>query len=211
MKNEWTKKLKNLEHRVPPLISKQFIAALFVFSCLGVFVLGWALSFKIEALESIEKEVVYVERLAKSKVKELAVTEKKVVADDYIETIISQLYFLSEDFKKLSTLCMHIPSKNLFAGIQERYMTLAKEENKIQFIKSEEDKHTIWSSKRPVEMSKKDIAQLIEGVEGEGGKYTADGRRRPDIYFSELKFKRAEHLPSDIYLVEMKIIQKREH
>lgn len=120
MKNEWTKKLKNLEHRVPPLISKQFIAALFVFSCLGVFVLGWALSFKIEALESIEKEVVYVERLAKSKVKELAVTEKKVVADDYIETIISQLYFLSEDFKKLSTLCMHIPSKNLFAGIHER-------------------------------------------------------------------------------------------
>ncbi len=210
MKKRLYKKLENLQKKMPPLVSKETLIGALFFSLLSLFSGGWLIILKASSLESMAAETVYIEKLVTTAIKEVRAKEKQVVDANYVESVLGEMKFLSEDYDQLSYLCKEVSPKTLFSGIQQRYVALAENRPHLEFEKKVEGKNIIWTSKNPVEMSKNDFSRLLQKVEGEAYRCLPTGKQRPNIHFSKLKLNKADHLLSDIYLVEMQIIQKRE-
>jgi hypothetical protein len=210
MKKRLYKKLENIQKKVPPLVSKETVIGAFSFFLLSLFLGGWLITSKADSLESMAAETAYVENLVKMSVRDIKSKEKPVVITDYVESVLGEMKFLSEDYKELSYLCAEVSPGELFSGIEERYTVLTENAAGLEFEKQKDEKSITWTSKNPVEMSKKDFSLLMQKVEGEAYMYSSAGKQRPNIYFSKLKLNKADHLLPDIYLVDIQIIQKRE-
>lgn len=200
--------VKSVPGKMPALDSKNISAG---FCLLLVFAIGaaalWGVN-KASKLERVSKEVSYLERLVLASNIKATVKRSEKIAETYVEDVLGKIDFLEKDARVLADLCEKVPEKDLFAGIAERHQALAEHANRLRFTKKEEGSSIIWSSAKSVEMSAKDLAHLLEQIEGE--RLALKEGLRPDLYICNLNIKRAHGPFSNLYAIDIQLIQKRE-
>ena len=170
--------------------------------------IGLFASRSMHFLQAFHTEVILLEKVLKNidYAKSLPTEE---VDKDYVKNFLGKLTFLSKDCKQLSLLCAEVDEKDLYNGIKQRLLYLENGDNKLDFVSKNSGEDLIWNTLHPVEMSYLDIQKLAAKVEGKSvGQFSPDPNC-PNMFFSSLKLTKLEPRSTDVFTVDMQIIQKR--
>ncbi len=172
-------------------------------TAIGVFA-----SRSIHSLKAFQTETILLEKVLKN-INYTKSLPSENVDNAYVKNFLEKLTFLSEDCKQLSFLYAEVDEKDLYNGIKQRLVYLENGENRLDFVSKNKGADLVWNILHPVEMSYLDIQQLVTNVEGKAlGKFFPHPNR-PNLFFSSLKFTKLEPRSTDVFTVDLQIIQKR--
>ena len=198
------KNIKLFFSRPDWMLHKGFFALILSLPLLYAIAICSFVSKSNSALKELETETIFLEKLAKN-----LCTKKNIlqgqVDHDYIKTVLEKSSLLCEDKQRLESLCASVEENDLYTGIKQRLSFLQSGENKLHFFCEDRGIECVWKTAKPVQMSQQDITNIVAKVEGDSLIHP----NRPNIFFSSIKIKQLEPRSTDVFTVEMQILQKR--
>lgn len=209
MKKSFLKDVNNFLKTPDWMLSRRAFTFLLSMPIVYIFGIIFFINNSTKKVQMLENEVAYIETLAKKCLPKEKSAVLTTIDPDYVMNVLGKMKFLSNDRKSLALLCTEVSHKDLYLGIKERLSFLEGEENQLNFIATDIEGRTIWTIKGRVEMSCKDIKKLISHVEGIPMEPFFPNPNRPDLFFSKIDLKRVNADYTDMYSVDIEIIQKR--
>jgi hypothetical protein len=168
-----------------------FFAALFIYK-------------NIDQQKKIETEILFIEKIFSS------LEGKSLVPldENYIKKHTEAIALLSSDKALLCSLYEKLDDKEQNRAILQRVKFYEGEENKLIFRSFSEENNLVWDLNKGVEVSRLDLIELINLVEGEQTDKSLQKGKRPNMFISKLTWNR-KNRQSDVYNLDMQIIQKR--
>ncbi|MCH9621130.1 MAG: hypothetical protein S4CHLAM20_05460 [Chlamydiia bacterium] len=209
MKKESFNKQLNFFKQTDWMLKKHFFIATLLVPVICLSAMALHIYKRNNYLKKLQEEVLFSENLVQN-IKKASVCPKGSSCENYVETVLGHLRFLSEDRKRLSMICSEVSDNNLFPKVKERLSFLQSDQNKMSFYSEDGIQGKIWKLKSPVEMNIRDIKKLITLVEGRSLGEFYPNPSRPNIYFLKLNIKNADKKkPANVFTVDLEILQKR--
>ncbi|MCH9811961.1 hypothetical protein K0U07_04255 [bacterium] len=161
------------------------------------------------ALQYLEKDVFFVEKLVSIYQMDKEKRDPVKVHETFVEDLFSSLRLLEEETRFYGQLCSDIAFDQLYLGVLQRKDFLQGRQNQLSWTKKEESDRIIWQLDRAVEMNAYDLHAFVSAMEGDDYKLEENGGERPYLYFSNVEVSPYFEGAFDTYRVNFKIIQKR--
>ncbi len=198
------KNIKQFFSRPDLMLHKGFFALILSLPLLYVIAIFSFVSKSNSLLKELETETIFFEKLAQNFCTTKNLSQGQA-DQDYIKTVLEKSSLLCEDKQRLESLCASVEENDLYTGIKQRLSFLQSGENKLHFLCEDRGIEYVWKTAKPIQMSDLDIKNIVEKVEGDSLIHP----NRPNIFFSSIKIKQLEPRSTDVFTVEMQILQKR--